>query len=60
MESVYLQGSERVNDAGREMRAAAEQIERAVFNFAEALQRHRTFMDEWLARFEVALEKVGE
>lgn len=55
VESVYLMGSEAVQDAGHTIRQAAEGMQSAASWMTEALQQHQRFLDDWLARFEAAL-----
>lgn len=58
MAEVYLQGADEVARAGRRMAEAAHDIQRAVSSFDTALERHRQFLDEWLQRFEAAVDKM--
>ncbi len=54
---MYLTGSEDVRTAGNTMARAADTMQDAVRNFDYALERHQRFMDDWLQRFEAALDK---
>ena len=55
-EYVTLLGAEEVRRAGNEMKSAAEQISQAVSWLVEAMDQQRRFQDEWLQRFEAALD----
>jgi len=57
MESIYLQGSERVEIAASSMRYAAYEMQRAAASITYALEMHHRFLDDWLMRFRDALEK---
>lgn len=57
---VTLLGAEDVRRAASNMQSAAEQISRAASNIEGSLERHHRFMDEWLQRFEEALEKFQQ
>jgi hypothetical protein len=52
---VTLLGSEQVLNAGYAMKSAASDMDRAAGNLEDSLRRHRMFMDDWLERFEAAL-----
>lgn len=54
-EHVILVGAEDVRSAGNAVRHAAEDMRSAANTISEALDRQRTFMDDWLMRFEVAM-----
>ena len=56
MRDPILIGADNVLLAGREIAAAADSMRLTQGFQAEELQRHRVFMDEWLERFEVALQ----
>jgi hypothetical protein len=58
-EYVYLQGSEDVKNAGHTMQRAAENMIRAANQFDSTLDRQIRFMDDWLIRFQSALESVA-
>ena len=60
MDYVYLQGAEDVQRAGNAMSSAADDMRRAANQFDETMQQHQRFMDDWLSRFEAALEKVAK
>src|SRR5882762_8867667 len=55
-ESIYLHGSEQVQDAARSMQFAAETMNRAAQAFEDTFQRQSRFMDDWMTRFQDALE----
>lgn len=55
MNTVHLIGTEQVGNAGRRIEVAAENINRAVGNLDEVLQRHRLFLEDWLQKFEQIL-----
>ena len=56
-EYVTLVGAEQVQSAASAIRNAAEEMQRAASTIDSALQQHRIFMDEWLSRFECALQE---
>lgn len=56
---VTLLGAEQVQNAGYAMKSAAEQMIRAAGYQQEALQQHQRFMDDWLSRFEAAIERLA-
>ena len=56
MRDTILIGADDVLRAGHEISAAADSMRLTQGFQAEELQRHRVFMDEWLERFEVALQ----
>ena len=60
METVTLIGAEDVRRAASTMRGAAEEMTRAANTVYEALFQHQRFMEDWLVRFEAALEKQQE
>lgn len=53
---IHLIGAEDVSRAGYKMAEAADTMARAVSNLDDVLFRHRNYMEEWLERFERALE----
>lgn len=57
METVLLIGHEDVARAGHNIAGAADTMNRAAGNLDEVLMRHQRFMDDWLQRFEAALER---
>jgi len=56
MEYVTLMGAEDVSRAGRNIANASEEMLRAANLISESLGQHRNWMDDWLARFQQALE----
>lgn len=60
MDYIHLMGSEDVSRAGSAMREAANEMRRAASEIESALQQHRIFMDEWISRFEQALEQKAQ
>jgi len=59
-EYITLLGTEDVRRASSSMQAAADDMRRAAASIEESLQRHRIFLDQWLAQFEEALKAVNE
>lgn len=57
---ITLMGAEQVQSAASRMGSAAEDIRRAAGSMDDSFQPHEQFLDEWLRRFEVAVEKHGE
>ena len=55
-ENMILIGSEDVYRGGSMMQDAARTMTNAAGQIDYALQHHRTLMDEWLGRFEAALQ----
>jgi hypothetical protein len=55
---MYLQGSEDVLRAGHNMVNAAADMKRAADSIESSLFRHGQQMEEWLSRFEAAVEKM--
>ena len=58
MDHIRLLGSEDIIRAGNAMKSAAEDMLRAANLIDEAHVRQRAFMDDWLARFERAMENA--
>jgi len=56
-EYITILGTEDITRAGCNMISAATDISRAAALIDESLQRHRIFLDEWLARFENLLSE---
>lgn len=56
-EYMHLVGAEQVQNAARQMQSAAEETGKAAGSIAYSLEMHHRFMDDWLQRFEAALEK---
>jgi hypothetical protein len=57
---VTLMGAEQVANAGYQMRDAASNMNSAASTIGHALERHQWFLDDWLMRFERALEAHAE
>ncbi len=53
---VHLIGVEEVARAGSTMAQAATDMNRAAANIEGALQRHQSFLEDWLQRFEAMLQ----
>jgi hypothetical protein len=62
MDSVYLVGAESVREASHTISAAASAMQRAAADMDEAFRAHQRFLDDWLSRFQDALENhtLGE
>jgi hypothetical protein len=56
---VELIGAEQVRSAANTMVGAADQMSRAAGSIDESLRMHQRFLDDWLQRFEAAIEKGG-
>lgn len=59
-EYVTLVGAEQVQRAANEMRSAAETMRQSASNLDAVLSGHQRFLDDWLMRFEQALERHHE
>lgn len=57
MEHIHLSGADEVTRAAHQMSRAAQEMGQAAATIEAALQAHRAHMDEWLERFEAALER---
>ena len=57
-EFIHLIGTEDVQRAGNNMRAAAEEMTRAANTIDEALRQHQGFMNEWIDRVEAVFQKT--
>lgn len=55
---VQLIGAEDVRSAGNAMRHAAEDIKSAANTIDSALDQHRIFLNEWIGRFEAAVDRI--
>jgi cysteine sulfinate desulfinase/cysteine desulfurase-like protein len=60
MDSIHLDGSENVSRAGSNMTAAANTIQTAVNTLDSALSYNMQFLNEWMDRFEAAINKLAE
>lgn len=52
VESIYLIGSEQVQNAANTMRSATEGMQSAASSMSYALEQHQRFLDNWLSRLE--------
>ena len=59
-EYIHLIDAEDVRAAGHQMASAADDMNRAAGNFESLFERHYRFMDDWLQRFESAIETLNE
>lgn len=59
-EYIHLIGAEDVRSAGHQMASAADGMNRAASNFESVFSQHQRFMDDWLQRFESAIETLNE
>lgn len=57
---MTLMGAEQVQSAGHAMSAAADRINQAASNLYGAFEQHQRFLDDWLLRFQGAVEKITE
>jgi hypothetical protein len=57
---VELIGAERVASAAHTMSHAAEQMRQAAGSIDETMRQHQRFLEDWLQRFETALERQPE
>lgn len=60
MNSIHLIGAEDVRRAGGSMLEAANNMQRAASHIDDSMARHQRFMEDWLMRFENALEKIND
>lgn len=58
MESIHLYGAEIVREAGRTIAAAASDMRSAVSSLDDTLHRHRLFLDDWLDRFTMQVDRI--
>jgi hypothetical protein len=61
-ETMHLVGAEDVRSAGNAMRSAADDMRSAASSIEGSLDRHQRFLEDWLQRFEAAIDrlKVGD
>lgn len=59
-DSIFLHGADDVRSAGNTIAHAADTMVRAASNIDGALERHQRFLDEWLVRFEQAVDKIAK
>lgn len=57
MEYVYLSGSEEVAKAGVAISHAAETMKQTASEFDASLMQMRCFMDDWLARLDLIINR---
>lgn len=55
---VTLLGAEDVRSAANTMSRAADTMRSAASNFDSTMDRHQRFMDEWMTRFESAIDRM--
>ncbi len=55
MDSIYLDGSEAVKNAGHRMSEAATTMSQAAANIQWAFEQHQRFLEQWLDDFREAL-----
>ena len=55
---IHLTGAEDVYRAGTIIMGAAETMKQAAALIDDTLGRHQRFMDDWLQRFEAAMEEI--
>lgn len=60
MDYITLMGAEAVQRAGSTIRQAAGTMQTAANSIYDSLDRHQRFLDDWLARFEAAVNKLNE
>ena len=58
-ENVWLLGADDVKRAGVEIGAAARTMREAIGAMEAALLNHQQFLDDWLARFQSAMEEAS-
>ena len=56
MESVYLNGSEDVRNAGHNISSAAGDIRHAAAEISSAFEQQQRWMDDWLERLKEVLD----
>lgn len=57
MEIIHLSGSDDVSRAGHAMQSAATEMKRAASEMSFAFEQHQRFLDDWLSRFQQAIEE---
>lgn len=60
MEYITLLGAEQVQTAANTMRSAASRMSEVFANYEGTARQHQIFMDDWLLRFEKAIEKLEQ
>jgi hypothetical protein len=57
-EHHLLIGADDVRSAGNSIRHAAEDIRAAANTMDSALEQHRNFLNDWIGRFEAAVDRI--
>jgi len=57
-EYITLLGAEQVQSAGCSMRDAGVRMQSAASSIEDSIQRHERFLDDWLTRFEIVVDKL--
>jgi hypothetical protein len=57
---VTLMGADDVRSAGSAMRSAAEDMRSVASSIDSTFERHQRFLDDWLQRFEAAIERASK
>lgn len=60
MDAIHLIGANEVRSAGVSMRDAATDMNRAASSFENSLYAHRQYMEEWLTRLEITVDKLAD
>lgn len=55
-EYIHLIGAEEVSRAANTMSSAAHEMKQAAANMDHSLMMHKTFLDDWLNRFQSVVE----
>ncbi|WP_095203699.1 hypothetical protein [Mesorhizobium carmichaelinearum] len=58
-EYMHLIGAEEVRSVGNAMSGAASEMRGAASSIDSAFERHHRFLDDWLQRFEAAMERAA-
>lgn len=58
MDSIHLHGAEDVRVAGSRMVDAADTMRSAASNIDGSMENFKRFMDDWLQRFEAAVDRM--
>lgn len=57
METIYLAGSEQVQNAARQMQSAAEDMRKAAGDMQYGFEQHQRFLTDWLQQYREMLEQ---
>ena len=57
METIYLVGTEQIQNAASSMRQAAHEMQSAAAEIQSAFEMHQRWADQWLADFRDIMEK---